>query len=106
MVALPRAAIKRLRALARRGVPPGQSRTPVVPVRISAKDGVGMLAVHLGDVVVALTVPEIEGTLDSLILSVADLERFTGAGSDLVSFEVISEKRGRATWKVRDIPAG
>jgi len=105
MIALPRAAIKRLRALSRRGVPPGQSRSPTYPVRISAQDGVAVLAVHLGDVVVALNVPDIEGTLDSLILSMADLERFTGSGSDRVNFEVLSEKRGRATWKVRDIPA-
>jgi len=64
-----------------------------------------MLAVHLGEVVVALTVPDMEGTLDSLILSMADLELFTGSGSDRVNFEVLSEKRGRASWKVRDIPA-
>jgi len=105
MIALPRAAIKRLRALSRRGVPPGHSRSPAHPVRISVQDGVGMLAVHFGDVVIALNVPDMEGTLDSLILSMADLERFTGSGSDLVNFEMLSEKRGRASWKVRDIPA-
>src|SRR5688500_9601005 len=105
MIALSRAAVRRFRLVARRGLPPGRHRGLAPPVQMTAAMGTVTLAAHLTDVVVALRVPmPEENGAGSLILPLSELERFEGTGPEVVTLEAGAHERGMARWQFRDAP--
>lgn len=99
MIALARAELRRFRLVTRRCVVPGRPRDHSLPIRLTAEGGTVTLTAHLVDVVVALRVPAAEPGSGSIVLPLADLERFEGSDSSPVFFKPESKDRVAIQWK-------
>ena len=98
MIALPRADVRRFRAVARRCTSTGRPRGPAPPVRLTAQGDSVTLAAHVGEVVVALNCSATKPSRGSLTLSMADLEQFEGTGAGVVTLELVRRSAVTAHW--------
>jgi hypothetical protein len=73
-------------------------------VRVTASGDTVTLAAHLGEVVVALTVPVEKPGSGSLTLPMSVLESCEGSGPDGVALEPAGRSGGRARWTDRGLP--
>jgi hypothetical protein len=98
MIALSRVDLRRFRLAARRCVSPGRPRDMSLPIRITAEGDTVTLTAHLLDVVVALRVPAAKPGSGSVVLPLADVERFEGTGPDVVTLGPIGPKKVTIAW--------
>jgi hypothetical protein len=74
-----------------------------MPVRAAGEGGRLTLAAHLGEAVLALTLPAGQPGTGSLLVPLSLLEAFEGSGDEVVSLES-GQSGGRARWSDRGLP--